>query len=222
VSDGESNSHNSGFETRAGSSPRSQSATCPRSYVPHSLVSFFTPGKAFRTRPGLWSRRDLRARSQGPKGTRWQRQTKSRFRRWPDADHSPFSKTWIHKFVRLETSNMSHSYFSLVSCTLDSTRKEYVPLNLDRIQHWIDQGRLSSSPDKPITARELLLSKCVHDVKAGIKLLASVRLNRPSKYCLALISGSFRVHNSSRHLSSSNPRKHPRRQSQPLNKTAGR
>lgn len=60
-----------------------------------------------------------------------------------------------------------------------STRKEYAPLNLDRIQHWIDQGRLSSSPEKPITARELLLSNCVHDVKAGIKLLASVRFNRP-------------------------------------------
>ena len=102
----------------------------------------------------------------------------------------------------------------------DSTRKDYVPLNLDRIQHWIDQGRLSSSPENPITARELLHSKCVHDVKAGIKLLASVCINCPSKYCLPLICGSSRVHNSSRHPSSSNPRKRPRRQSGPSNKTA--
>jgi large subunit ribosomal protein L15 len=49
-------------------------------------------------------------------------------------------------------------------------------VNLDRIQHWIDQGRLTSSPDKPITARELLLSGCVHDVHDGIKLLGDVRL----------------------------------------------
>ncbi len=143
----------------------------------------FSPGKAFRTRPGLWSRRNLRSRSQGTKGTRWQRQTKSRFRRWPDTDHSPFSKAGIHKFVRLESSTypirISYLVFLISLLHTDSTGKEYVPLNLDRIQHWIDQGRLSSSPEKPITARELLLSKCVHDVKAGIKLLASVWLKSP-------------------------------------------
>ncbi|KAF7792172.1 hypothetical protein EIP86_003202 [Pleurotus ostreatoroseus] len=49
--------------------------------------------------------------------------------------------------------------------------KVYAPINLDRIQHWIDQGRLQSSPEKPITARELLLSGCIHDAHDGIKLL---------------------------------------------------
>ncbi|KAF9001992.1 ribosomal protein L18e/L15P [Cyathus striatus] len=49
--------------------------------------------------------------------------------------------------------------------------KIWAPVNLDRIQHWIDQGRLSSSPDKPITARELLLSGCIHDVHDGVKIL---------------------------------------------------
>ena len=53
--------------------------------------------------------------------------------------------------------------------------KVYAPVNLDRIQHWIDQGRLTLSPENPITARELLLSGCVHDVHDGIKLLADVR-----------------------------------------------
>lgn len=52
--------------------------------------------------------------------------------------------------------------------------KKYAPINLDRIQHWIDQGRLESSPEKPITARELLLSGCIHQVHDGIKLLGDV------------------------------------------------
>ncbi|EIN07645.1 ribosomal protein L15 [Punctularia strigosozonata HHB-11173 SS5] len=49
--------------------------------------------------------------------------------------------------------------------------KTYAPVNLDRVQHWIETGRLTSSPDKPITARELLLSGCIHDVHDGVKLL---------------------------------------------------
>lgn len=53
--------------------------------------------------------------------------------------------------------------------------KEYAAVNLDRLQHWIDQGRLVSTPEQPITARELLLSGCVHDVKDGIKILGDVR-----------------------------------------------
>ena len=53
--------------------------------------------------------------------------------------------------------------------------KTYAPVNLDRIQHWIDQGRLVSSPEKPITARELLLSGCVHNVHDGVKILGNVR-----------------------------------------------
>ena len=55
-------------------------------------------------------------------------------------------------------------------------RKTYAAVNLDRLQHWIDQGRLHSTPEKPITAKELLLSGCVHNVHDGIKLLGSVRV----------------------------------------------
>lgn len=44
------------------------------------------------------------------------------------------------------------------------------PINLDRIQSWIDQGRLD--PTKPITVRELAKSRCLHGVKDGVKLLA--------------------------------------------------
>ncbi|KAI0736905.1 ribosomal protein L15 [Fomitopsis betulina] len=51
--------------------------------------------------------------------------------------------------------------------------KTWAPVNLDRIQHWIDQGRLESSPDKPITARELLLSGCIHNAHDGVKLLGN-------------------------------------------------
>lgn len=48
------------------------------------------------------------------------------------------------------------------------------PLNIDRLQSWIDQGRLD--PSKPITMKELNDSRCLHGVKDGVKLLARVRL----------------------------------------------
>ncbi|KAF7322742.1 Ribosomal-L18e/L15P domain-containing protein [Mycena chlorophos] len=54
---------------------------------------------------------------------------------------------------------------------VNRNEKKWAPVNLDRIQHWIDQGRLTSSPESPITARELLLSGCIHDVQDGIKVL---------------------------------------------------
>ncbi|CAE6520996.1 unnamed protein product [Rhizoctonia solani] len=53
----------------------------------------------------------------------------------------------------------------------NQTGKTWAPVNLERIQSWIDQGRLTSSPTHPITARELLLSRCIHDVHDGVKLL---------------------------------------------------
>ncbi|KAG8217363.1 ribosomal protein L15 [Butyriboletus roseoflavus] len=56
---------------------------------------------------------------------------------------------------------------------VNPNRKTYAAVNLDRLQHWIDQGRLHSTPEKPITARELLLSGCVHNVHDGIKLLGN-------------------------------------------------
>ncbi|KAL4945856.1 hypothetical protein BDV06DRAFT_183930 [Aspergillus oleicola] len=43
-------------------------------------------------------------------------------------------------------------------------------INLDRIQTWIDQGRID--PTKPITVRELAQSKCIHKPKEGVKLLS--------------------------------------------------
>ena len=52
--------------------------------------------------------------------------------------------------------------------------KTWAPINLDRLQHWIDQGRITSSPEQPITARELVLSKCIHNVHDGIKILGDV------------------------------------------------
>jgi len=47
---------------------------------------------------------------------------------------------------------------------------EMSPINLNRIQSWIDQGRLD--PTKPITLKELAKSRCLHGVKDGVKLLA--------------------------------------------------
>ncbi|KAL4934697.1 mitochondrial 54S ribosomal protein uL15m [Aspergillus undulatus] len=47
---------------------------------------------------------------------------------------------------------------------------DLAPINLDRIQEWIDQGRID--PTKPITVRELAQSKCIHKPKEGVKLLS--------------------------------------------------
>ncbi|KAF2710083.1 ribosomal protein L15 [Pleomassaria siparia CBS 279.74] len=48
---------------------------------------------------------------------------------------------------------------------------EMSSVNLDRIQSWIDQGRLD--PSKPITMKELHKSRCLHGVKRhGVKVLA--------------------------------------------------
>lgn len=44
------------------------------------------------------------------------------------------------------------------------------PINLNRIQAWIDKGRLD--PTQPITLKELNESRCLHGVKDGVKLLA--------------------------------------------------
>ncbi|GAA5858472.1 hypothetical protein JCM8547_007322 [Rhodosporidiobolus lusitaniae] len=48
-------------------------------------------------------------------------------------------------------------------------KEQLMPLNLDRLQHWIDRGLID--PSRPITMRELYETRCVHGVKDGVKLL---------------------------------------------------
>jgi large subunit ribosomal protein L15 len=50
-----------------------------------------------------------------------------------------------------------------------SHAKDYAPVNLDKIQHWIDRGLLD--PSQPIDASGLLHSRCIHQVKDGVKVL---------------------------------------------------
>ncbi|KAF5324816.1 hypothetical protein D9611_004465 [Ephemerocybe angulata] len=54
---------------------------------------------------------------------------------------------------------------------INQNQKTWGVVNLERIQHWINQGRLSSSPENPITARELLASGCIHNAHDGVKIL---------------------------------------------------
>ena len=56
---------------------------------------------------------------------------------------------------------------------------DMAPINLNRIQYWINAGRLD--PNKPITLKELNASRCIHGVKDGVKLLARGKeeLNAP-------------------------------------------
>ncbi|KAK0531189.1 YmL10 [Tilletia horrida] len=76
--------------------------------------------------------------------------------------------------------------------------REYIPVNLDRIQNWIDQGRLD--PSQPITAYHLLHSRCVHKVRDGIKILGdgahhlrtpiNLIVSRASQKAIAAIEGT--------------------------------
>ncbi|CDS01911.1 related to MRPL10-mitochondrial ribosomal protein, large subunit [Sporisorium scitamineum] len=45
----------------------------------------------------------------------------------------------------------------------------YVAVNLDKIQHWINRGLLD--PSRPITAKELYETRCIHSLKDGVKIL---------------------------------------------------
>ena len=60
-------------------------------------------------------------------------------------------------------------------------------MNLDRLAHWVAEGRITSTPEKPITASELLLSGCIHDVHDGVKVLADVRSAPHAPSILVLI-----------------------------------
>jgi large subunit ribosomal protein L15 len=51
--------------------------------------------------------------------------------------------------------------------------KKYQPLNLERLQHWVKDGRLN--PEK-VTLTELVQSRCVHKLDDGVKLLSDVRI----------------------------------------------
>ncbi|KAG2189091.1 hypothetical protein INT44_004233 [Umbelopsis vinacea] len=47
--------------------------------------------------------------------------------------------------------------------------KKYQPVNLERLQHWIQEGRLDTTS---ITMADLLDSRCIHKIEDGVKLLA--------------------------------------------------
>lgn len=49
------------------------------------------------------------------------------------------------------------------------------PLNLGRLQQWIDAGRID--PSRVITMKDLLDSRAVHDIRFGVKLLADVSVH---------------------------------------------
>lgn len=65
-----------------------------------------------------------------------------------------------------------------------------MPLNLDRLQSWIDQGRID--PRRPITVKELADSRCATNIKDGIKLLArgSTQVRSPLHIIVSRASAS--------------------------------
>ncbi|KAN0061923.1 YmL10 [Thecaphora frezii] len=73
--------------------------------------------------------------------------------------------------------------------------QKYVPVNLDKIQHWIDRGLLD--PSAPITAKELYETRCIHSLRDGVKILGdgaghlvtpiNVVVNRASRSAIEVI-----------------------------------
>lgn len=71
----------------------------------------------------------------------------------------------------------------------------YRPLGLERVQHWIDMGRLD--PSKPITLKELQDSGVVGKIKQGIALVGTVRFPpEAATVCLLTCDFSLRGMNS--------------------------
>ncbi len=101
---------------------------------------------------------------------------------------------------RVSLTRACHPYESFARRDLSSysiNGKTYAPVNLDRIVHWVEQGRLVSSPEKPITARELVLSGCIHNAHDGVKLLGNVRHLAPFLSSLDLNNSIARAQNTS-------------------------
>ena len=69
-----------------------------------------------------------------------------------------------------ELSKSTEHLKTLIQSNYFSFSVDMKPLNLYKVQDWVDQGRLD--PSKPITIKELKRSRCVSNVKDGVKLLA--------------------------------------------------
>ncbi len=57
---------------------------------------------------------------------------------------------------------------------LCSNQVVYEEVNLDKLQHFIRQGRLDAT--KPITMRDMLTSGLLTKIKHGVKILGGVRV----------------------------------------------
>ncbi|KAK9455726.1 ribosomal protein L18e/L15P, partial [Dipodascopsis uninucleata] len=71
----------------------------------------------------------------------------------------------------------------------NSGEKNYVGINLSRLQEWIDSGRLDAS--RPITMKEMLDSRLCRGIKTGVKLLANGKEKFTTKVDIT-VSGASR------------------------------
>ncbi|RMZ76953.1 hypothetical protein DV737_g4625, partial [Chaetothyriales sp. CBS 132003] len=102
------------------------------------------------------------------------------------ASTSPSPPPFLLPFLSVKPHSQAHSRHASILSSLSNTADEVThghfgfknnhavemsPVNLDRIQAWIDAGRLKA--DAPITLKELAASRAIHGVKdGGVKLLA--------------------------------------------------
>ena len=100
-----------------------------------------------------------------------------------------YTELGVMSMCRLPSPNPSY-LLQVTERSYNSFSVDMVPVNLDRIQSWVDQGRLD--PSKPITIKELGDSNCVANVKDGVKLLArgSEQLRVPLHIVVSRASGA--------------------------------
>lgn len=143
--------------------------------------------KTNRTRNWFGEGRNFRTRTQGTRSEVREWETEALLRGRSDSHHESVPQARFHQSVsrlpllplfvlpsplRVELGQSGTD--DNVDAFKSSLREEMTPLNLDRLQHWIDRGLLD--PKKPITMKELYETRCVHGIKYGVKLLASVSI----------------------------------------------
>lgn len=70
---------------------------------------------------------------------------------------------------------------TVLPCLLHSEHKDFQPLNLDRLQFWIESGRIDAT--QTITMKHLLDSRCIHNIEDGVKLLGDVSYRKTYDLC---------------------------------------
>jgi hypothetical protein len=119
-------------------------------------------------------RRNIRTRSQRSESSSRKWEAEGWIRGRTNTNHEVVPKAGVQQLVSSQTSHIKGASRLIDLLHLDSTSKEYAPLNLPDLQAWIASGRLD--PAQPIDVGLIFRSNLVHGIKgwSGVKLLGEV------------------------------------------------